>query len=298
MKCAKHHRKEAIGACVSCGSGVCKECRIAVQGITYCKSCLEGGKMQPSPPLPPGPLPRTRPPRRIRAPRQVRVPRSTRRPFRLFFIIAAIGMIFLVLALSIYTYFQFVSFWLGGYQSTNIFCSAYLLVTCVIAGIGFFGYWWNYGLRSSLVAFFGTLILSWWLMLGEILLGMNVSFIHLVIRDIGIAAFGVVLELWSSAIGEVSLFDINEWLTRTTKILLSISALMFFFSSITGLASDFIIAPGPIEFAIWFRGVMVLLLGVASLFLVLGCIISIVILVSTKYGLERTQEETPSTTSS
>ncbi len=207
-------------------------------------------------------------------------------------------MIFLVLALSIYTYFQFVSFWLGGYQSTNIFCSAYLLVTCVIAGIGFFGYWWNYGLRSSLVAFFGTLILSWWLMLGEILLGMNVSFIHLVIRDIGIAAFGVVLELWSSAIGEVSLFDINEWLTRTTKILLSISALMFFFSSITGLASDFIIAPGPIEFAIWFRGVMVLLLGVASLFLVLGCIISIVILVSTKYGLERTQEETPSTTSS
>ena len=304
MKCAKHHRKEAIAACVSCGAGVCKECRITVQGITYCKPCLEGGKMRPESPPATSPPPPSSPPTyiqtrpRTRPSRPIRIPQSDRTPLRVLLILGAIGMIFLVISKSLYAFFLSASFWLGGIQPYQTYWSVYVLVTSVVAGVGFFGYWWNYGLRSSLVAFIGTLIFGWWLMLGEIQLGIIVSFNNLIIRDVGVLAFGIVMELWSTAIGDVSLFDVNEWLTRSARILLSIAALMFIFSGITGIASSLIIAPGPIEFAVWFRSIMILLFGVATLFLILGCIISIVILATTKFGLERSREETTETPSS
>jgi hypothetical protein len=184
------------------------------------------------------------------------------------------------------------------YQNSKTLSAGYLLLTLLIAGIGLFGYWWNYGLRRSLMAFIVTLVFGWWLFLGEYLLGTNVTLLHLVIRDVGVIALGVVMDLWSSAFAEVSLFDVNEWLTRITKIILSIAALLFVFSGITGLASSILIAPGPIEFAIWFRGVMILLFDIAALFVVIGCIINIVILVTTKFGLEGIPEEIPPTPSS
>lgn len=39
MKCAVHSDKEAIGACVSCGKGICEECKVESESKFYCKEC-------------------------------------------------------------------------------------------------------------------------------------------------------------------------------------------------------------------------------------------------------------------
>ena len=41
MKCAEHREKDAIGACVSCGSGICEDCTINLVGKNYCQDCAD-----------------------------------------------------------------------------------------------------------------------------------------------------------------------------------------------------------------------------------------------------------------
>ena len=39
MKCVNHPEKDAVAMCVSCGVGVCADCRKVVHGATYCQEC-------------------------------------------------------------------------------------------------------------------------------------------------------------------------------------------------------------------------------------------------------------------
>jgi len=39
MKCAYHPDKDAVGLCVSCGAGLCADCRNVVKGAAYCEDC-------------------------------------------------------------------------------------------------------------------------------------------------------------------------------------------------------------------------------------------------------------------
>jgi hypothetical protein len=41
MKCAVHPDREAIGACCSCGSYVCSECKASIGGQVYCNRCIQ-----------------------------------------------------------------------------------------------------------------------------------------------------------------------------------------------------------------------------------------------------------------
>lgn len=41
MKCEKHTEKEAIAACVSCGRGICEDCRLQLAGKNYCQECAD-----------------------------------------------------------------------------------------------------------------------------------------------------------------------------------------------------------------------------------------------------------------
>ena len=40
MKCYDHPDKEAVAICKSCGKGLCQECNVNVQRISYCRECL------------------------------------------------------------------------------------------------------------------------------------------------------------------------------------------------------------------------------------------------------------------
>lgn len=39
MKCLNHPEKDAVSMCVSCGVGLCADCRKVVRGATYCEEC-------------------------------------------------------------------------------------------------------------------------------------------------------------------------------------------------------------------------------------------------------------------
>jgi len=41
MKCAVHTDRDATGLCCSCGSYVCPECKVDIDGQLYCNRCLE-----------------------------------------------------------------------------------------------------------------------------------------------------------------------------------------------------------------------------------------------------------------
>jgi hypothetical protein len=39
MKCLNHLEKDAVAVCVSCGVGLCADCRKVVRGANYCDEC-------------------------------------------------------------------------------------------------------------------------------------------------------------------------------------------------------------------------------------------------------------------
>jgi hypothetical protein len=45
MRCQIHPTEEAIAVCKSCGKGLCQNCNIDVNKISYCKNCIETGKV-------------------------------------------------------------------------------------------------------------------------------------------------------------------------------------------------------------------------------------------------------------
>lgn len=49
MQCDNHPDKDAIGACVSCGKGVCSLCKISFDGLIHCRQCVEAGRVKRRP---------------------------------------------------------------------------------------------------------------------------------------------------------------------------------------------------------------------------------------------------------
>jgi len=49
MQCDNHPDKDAIGACVSCGKGVCSLCKISFDGLIHCRQCVEAGRVKRKP---------------------------------------------------------------------------------------------------------------------------------------------------------------------------------------------------------------------------------------------------------
>jgi len=44
MRCYVHPDVETVGACTSCGRGICDQCAVTVQGKLVCRECLAGGR--------------------------------------------------------------------------------------------------------------------------------------------------------------------------------------------------------------------------------------------------------------
>ena len=41
MKCYDHEDRDAVGICVSCKKGLCRDCAIEYDGKLYCKDCFD-----------------------------------------------------------------------------------------------------------------------------------------------------------------------------------------------------------------------------------------------------------------
>lgn len=46
MKCYNHEDRDAVGICVSCKKGICRDCAIEYNGKLYCKDCFENAKIK------------------------------------------------------------------------------------------------------------------------------------------------------------------------------------------------------------------------------------------------------------
>jgi len=44
MRCEKHRNVEAVGFCSECGRGICEDCKVEIDGTTYCNDCADISK--------------------------------------------------------------------------------------------------------------------------------------------------------------------------------------------------------------------------------------------------------------
>lgn|GEM_PF-3207863 len=164
MKCYFHQGKEAVGACVSCGKGLCEECKIELYGKLHCKQCIERKSITQEQIYPQYPLPYVYPfysypysypyPYPIWNP-SYKPPMPRGKPTKLYFNIGGIGSLIFAVVSAI-SGFMFIFYVLRyGYDIFQNFLPVHSFVTLVsisVTSVGFYGYYWNYGRTSGLVS--------------------------------------------------------------------------------------------------------------------------------------------------
>jgi hypothetical protein len=162
MNCNIHPNMDAVGNCVSCGRGVCEECKVRINNLVHCRECVEAGRVkgaqaQPGPPpMYAAPPPFMPPPMRF-IPR----PRGPLKPnlFKIGGIGAFItGITMLIMGVSdiAWNYDNPIP---GGFSSLFLIVIVYTIGLFVIAA-GCAGIYWNYGSLSGMVGIVGILIMG------------------------------------------------------------------------------------------------------------------------------------------
>ncbi len=200
MKCAKHPRSHAVGVCISCGEGVCRNCEIRVQGRTHCKPCVEKGRI-------PHPTPTYTAP----------AAQPKGKPTRKYFIIGAVGTIILIVGATLFWTIPFVSMYISFFYNPYLMGYLYLAVTIIIGvggtlgSIGIYGHRWNYGSVLSVVTCVLSMIFTWFLLptaiLSFVFMGLPYYYYYhsplLLVMDIlgslGYILMGVMFILWGVA---------------------------------------------------------------------------------------------------
>jgi len=148
MKCWFHPKQDAVTFCKSCGKGVCQDCLVAFGGDSYCKDCIEHGKVAAVVPS-------------LKPTVAERVPVPKGKPSRAFFVVGGVGCIvntvaaiwFFLLKLDIFSLpFLGLSSWVIGY--------ILLAIGLILASIGYFGMRRNYDSRIGLAGFVVGIITS------------------------------------------------------------------------------------------------------------------------------------------
>jgi len=143
MKCYYHPKEDAVAVCKSCGRGVCQECIVIVAGDSYCKTCVETGRVKaPAVPVPTPP---------------VAIPRPSGIPSRTPFIVGGIGAIIsgvaaLLLFLGGFSNIFF-GFFFGFGKIWSVISNIILGIGLILAGIGYLGIKRNYGLGTGTAGF-------------------------------------------------------------------------------------------------------------------------------------------------
>jgi len=134
-----------VAFCKSCGKGVCRDCVVVVGGDSYCKACLEGGRVAVAAPS--------------AAPTVAEgVPMPRGKPSKAFFVVGGVGCvvntitaIWLFLAvLNLIPAGQFL--WIVGY--------VLLMIGLSLASVGYLGMRRNYGSGPGVASFALAVVVS------------------------------------------------------------------------------------------------------------------------------------------
>jgi hypothetical protein len=145
MKCYYHPKEDAVAICKSCGKGVCKDCAIMLSGNSYCKTCIEEGKVGVGPVT----IPQA----------QLATAKPTGIPSRTPFIIGSVGSIMAGVAAILMIFVGYTSLFLFGllggygYGVTGVAVSIFLGVGIILTGFGYKGIKSNYGPSTGLAGF-------------------------------------------------------------------------------------------------------------------------------------------------
>jgi hypothetical protein len=162
MNCSIHPNMDAVGNCVSCGRGVCEECKVRINNLVHCKECVEAGNVkgaqaQPAPPpMYAAPPPFMPPPMRF-------VPRLRGTPKPNLFKIGGIGafvtgITMFIMGVSV-TIWDYDNPWNGGYNSMLLLVVVNVIGLFLIT-VGCYGIYWNYGSQSGLVGMISMLVMG------------------------------------------------------------------------------------------------------------------------------------------
>jgi hypothetical protein len=150
MKCYYHPKEDAVAVCKSCGKGVCKDCAIVLSGDSYCKTCVEEGKVAVGPVAP--------------AQQQTVAPKPSGIPSRTPFIIGSIGAIMAGVAAILLIFTGWGTLLLGtiggSYGIWGIIVDIFLAVGIILTGIGYKGIKSNYGLGTGTASFALSIVTS------------------------------------------------------------------------------------------------------------------------------------------
>lgn len=142
MKCYYHIKEDAIAVCKSCGRAVCSNCLVSISGNSYCKECVEAGRVQLQP---------------VKTSPMIKpMPTPSGIPSRTTFIIGSVGLIIAGVAgiLSLFGGLGF--FWLwgrSGFGAIGWTSSIMLGVGALLAAEGYKGMKTNYGRSIGTVGF-------------------------------------------------------------------------------------------------------------------------------------------------
>jgi hypothetical protein len=163
MKCEVHPDNEVVGSCVSCGRGVCDECKETHDGLLHCRLCIKKGRITDRPSLDwqsifyhvPQPAPKVAPRNMALARTSLTQPNPAEDPDPKPFKIGRYG------ALIVGIYMMIMSF------SFPAVGDEYLLFVFTVAGgagmtmaflpyiIGLHGFYKNYGCRWAMIGSWG-----------------------------------------------------------------------------------------------------------------------------------------------
>ena len=245
MKCYNHPKEDAVAVCKTCGKGVCNDCLITITGNSYCKACVEAG--------------------RVKAPtvevsaQPVAVPMPTGIPSKTPFIVGGAGstlsafaailtMLFggllftfvLSLISGAYDYrYSYTSVLTGGIA--GIVSSIILAVALILAGIGYLGIKRNYGAGTGTAGFAFSIVVTVFIFVSVAFAIIALSYpsggypyyytnpwdaFYAISAIITLILFGVMQILWGAAHIRTRQHTGNSGLAIATGIMLIISGAM------------------------------------------------------------------------
>jgi hypothetical protein len=142
MNCSNHPMNNAIGICPSCNRAICEICSMKVMNIPHCKDCAEWifyNVMKSSRSLFSVPIPKGQ-------------------PIRKYFVIGGIGALTMVVGALLIGIFFMANFSFFGSDNSGfywlLFAGTGLLAGgLIVTGVGFFGFYRNYGSFMGLITF-------------------------------------------------------------------------------------------------------------------------------------------------
>ena len=235
MKCFIHPRDDAVAICKICGKAMCPNCLITLAGDSYCKSCVEAGRVQ---------FPTAAVPTPIAAPTPTPTMPSSRRAF----IAGAAGAILSGSTTLLSMIFSGVGFMLifyigyGYYDGPltvlrDIPATMTFAVGLILAGIGYLGLRRSYGSATGAVGFAFSIIVCmftfftmtfaiayiifeethpWWMY-------NPYEVIYFILALVTLILFGVMQVLWGVAHIKTKKHMGNPSLAKGTGIILILS---------------------------------------------------------------------------